>query len=365
MNNNRRTGSSQPHRVSPCEQEYYLEKSMHPEQYNQYNSRPSGRSVSKGRIIKIVLTVILVIIALVAADIVYLLHSYDYDKTNSSALAFDENGIANIALFGVDSREATKGMGTRADAIMIMSVNSKTGKIKLISLMRDSYVNIAGHGMTKLAHAYSYGGPQLAMQTINDDYNMNISEYMTVDFGEMASIIDSVGGVKVKLTKDERKETNIFIKEYCKENKLKYKKYKIKKSGIQTLNGVQAMTYGRIRKGNTGGDWSRTERQSVVLEQVFSRATGGNPIRLISFANGLIPNTKTSLSRQDFISLGLHGLSHGEPKMEHIRLPLDGEWRYGTTSDGMSVITYDDSVLSARLHDYIYKDITPSVSGKN
>ncbi len=313
----------------------------------------------KFRPLRLIAAIILALILVSSFLFFQLLSSYDYDKTNASALKFDEQGIANIALFGIDSREATAGQGIRSDAIMIMSVNSKKGTVKLVSFMRDSYVNVPGHGMTKLAHAYSYGGPALAMQTLSENYDIPIHEYMTVDFAQMASIIDSVGGVKVTLTKDERKETNKFIREYCRENKLNYKKYKIKKSGEQTLNGVQAMTYGRIRKGNTGGDWGRTERQSVVLEQVFAKATGGNPIRMFGFAHGLVPNIKTSLSRTDMISLGLHGISHGKPKMEHIRLPLDDEWQYSTTASGMSVITFSDAVLTQHLKDYIYNDVTP------
>lgn len=352
----RRAYSSRPHRVQPGEIDY---DNYYGGTYDEYRS--GGRPPRKRGIFKKVLAVLLVIVLLIAADGIYLLSIYDYDSTDASALTFDDSGITNIALFGVDSREATEGQGTRADAIMVMSVNSKTGQVKLISLMRDSYVNVPGYGMTKICHSYSYGGPQLTMETINQDYGMNISEYITVDFGQMAAIIDSVGGVTVKLTKAERKETNKYIKEYCKENGISYKKNKIRKSGTQKLNGVQAMTYGRIRKGNTGGDWSRTERQSVVLEQVFAKATSGNPITLLRFVNGLMPNVVTSLSKQDFISLGLKSVSHGKPSMEHIRLPLDGEWQYSTTSNGMSVITFSDDVLSQHMHDYIYNDVTPEV----
>ena len=264
--------------------------------------------------------------------------------------------MINIALFGVDTRENDPEIGTRADAMMIMSVSSKTGKIKLISLMRDSYVNIPSYGMTKLGHAYSYGGPRLAIQTINEAFDMNLSEYITVNFGEMAAIIDSVGGVRIDVTKAERKETNKYIKEYCKENNLSYKRNRIEKSGEQKLNGIQAMTYGRIRKGGTGGDWMRAERQSRVLNQVFAKASS-NPISLIRFLNGLMPNVTTSLSRTDFLRLGFHAVRGGMPQMEHARLPLDGEWQYSTTADGMSVITFRDDILSAHLHDYIYNDV--------
>lgn len=321
---------------------------------------PPRRPKKKHHIVAIVVIILLALIAGTLLFVNHLFNSYNYDNTNESALALENNSV-NIALFGVDTREGNAESGTRSDAIMVMNVNGDTGKIKMVSLMRDSYVNIPGYGMTKLAHAYSYGGPQLAMDVLNQDFDLNISEYISVDFGEMANIIDSVGGVKINVTKAERKETNKFIKEYCKANGLSYKKNKIKKSGTQKLNGVQAMTYGRIRKGNTGGDWSRTERQSAVLNQVFAKATSGNPITLVRFLNGLMPNITTSMSKQDFMLLAKTAVSKGKPAMEHTRLPLDGEWSYSTTADGMSVITFSDEILAQHLKEYFYQDITPTV----
>jgi LCP family protein required for cell wall assembly len=298
---------------------------------------------------------VLLLLLLLVLDMVRLMTCYHYDNTDAAAMSIQDD-VVNIALFGVDTRESDPEIGTRADAIMIMSVSAKTGKIKLISLMRDSYVNVPGYGMTKLGHAYSYGGPQLAIQTINEAFDMDISEYITVNFGEMAAIINAVGGVRINVTKAERKETNKYIKEYCNENGLSYKKNRIAKSGEQKLNGIQAMTYGRIRKGNTGGDWMRAERQSVVLNQVFAKASS-NPITLLRFLNGLMPNVTTSLSRTDFLRLGIHSLRRGMPTLEHARLPLDGEWEYSTSADGLSIITFSDQVLSTHLHEYIYDDV--------
>lgn len=313
----------------------------------------------RGSVIKKLLLVVVLVLALVIADICHLLTLYTYDDTNESSLAANtQDGIMTIALFGVDTRENDASSGTRADAIMLMSVDPKRKSIKLTSLMRDSLVDVPGHGQTKLCHAYGYGGAQLMMQTINEDFDMNVKEYMVVDFAEMASIIDSVGGVTVTLTDDEVKETNKYIDEYCWKT-LGIPTQRIEGSGEQTLNGIQAMTYGRIRKGNTGGDWKRAERQSVVLNQVFSKATS-NPITMLKFLNGLMPNVTSSMSKMDFVYMGLTTLVHGMPTMSHIRLPLDGEWQYGTTSSGASVIRFDDSVLASHLHSYIYDDIDPT-----
>ena len=323
---------------------------------------PRKRKKAKKRrrftVLKVVAVLLLVILGAVMWDIHHLLGLYTYDPSNESSISeHTEDGIMTMALFGVDTR-ADGESGTRSDAVMIMSVDPKRSSIKLVSLMRDSYVNIPGHGKTKLCHAYGYeddGGPHLVMETINGNFDMDITEYMTVDFAQMASIIDAVGGVTVTLTEEEVEETNKFIDEYCWSNNMPTQR--IEGSGKQELNGIQAMTYGRIRKGNTGGDWMRTERQSIVLNEVFSKATQ-NPVTLLKFLHGLMPNVTSSMSKSDFWYMGLHTIVHGMPSMDHIRLPLDGEWSYGK-SGGMSVIKFDDDVLTEHLHEYIYDDITP------
>ena len=308
-------------------------------------------------LLKKILLVLALLVALMVADVYYLLTLYEYDDTNASSLAANtEDGMMNIALFGVDTRENNGESGTRADAIMIMNVNPAEKSVRLVSLMRDSYVDVPGYGSTKLCHAYGYGGPQLMMQTLNENFDLHITEYMVVDFAQMASIIDAVGGVTVTLTEEELAETNKYICEYCWENGVPADV--IEEAGEQKLNGVQAMTYGRIRKGNTGGDWQRTERQSVVLNQVFSRATS-NPVRLLRFLHGLMPNIKSSMSKIDFVYMGLRTIVHGFPSMGHLRLPLDGEWQYGTR-DGMSVIEFSNEALSAHLRNYFYYGIDPT-----
>lgn len=318
----------------------------------------------KRSIVKRVLLVIVLLLALLTAEIAHLLTLYTYDDTNASSLmANTTDGIMTVALFGVDSRAEDASMGTRADAIMLMSVDPKRKSIKLTSLMRDSLVDVPGYGDTKLCHAYSYGGAQLMLDTINQNFETDVKEYMVVDFAEMVNIIDAVGGVTVTLTEDEVAETNKHIEAYCAENSIT-EDHHIESAGEQTLDGVQAVTYGRIRKGNTGGDWQRAERQSVVLNQVFSKATS-NPITFLKFLNGLMPNVTSSMSKTDFVYMGLSTALHGVPSMSHIRLPLDGEWEYGTTSSGASVITFSNSTLAEHLRAYIYDDVDPTAESTN
>lgn len=337
--------------------------------YENQNGGDSPRrpvNTRKHRILSILLSLLLVVIlaVIVCTGIIgyKLFSSYEYDNTNDRAIAdaVGEDGIMTVALFGVDTRSWSD--TSRSDAIMIMAVDPQRGKIKLTSLMRDSYVEVPGYGHTKLCHAYAYGGPELAMQTINERFGTNITEYATVNLEQISEIIDAMGGVTVNISEAELEEANKHIANYCRENHIaNADSYQLTQSGEQNLNGLQAMVYGRIRKGNTGGDWQRTERQSIILEQLFSKVADANPMEWVKFLDALLPNMRSSLSADDIIYMGINTLRHGMPKMEHIRLPLDGEWDYATIG-GLSYITFNDDQLAQHLHDYIYNDITPAVT---
>ena len=137
-------------------------------------------------------------------------------KTNSELNISDnaakqDDGIINIAFFGVDRRH--KDEASRSDALMILTLDKKHKKIKISSVMRDSYVNVDGHGMTKVTHAYAYGGPTLAIKTLNKNFDLNIKDYVTVDFFGFEKIIDSVGGVDINITPEELKYINGNIEE--------------------------------------------------------------------------------------------------------------------------------------------------------
>lgn len=266
-------------------------------------------------------------------------------------------GITNIALFGVDTRSDEP---SRSDCMMVLTIDADRGKIKLTSLMRDSLVPIDGHGETKLCHAYGYGGPAAAIRAINENFDLDIQEYAEVNFITMANLIGEVGGVTIEITEAEREETNKFVKEY-------YESYGaepvlIEEAGLQRLDGVQAMSYARIRKGGTGDDWGRVERQSIVLEAMFEEVKNKSTTELIAMMPRLLQYVTTSLKPTEMISLGLGVFSHGTPVIEHTRVPLDGEWNYGGSSN--EYIVYDLEKAARRINTYIYDDIAPSAQNK-
>lgn len=291
------------------------------------------------------------------------LGSYDYNpiEDDDTTLGIEQTDqqlseeITNIALFGVDSRA---GESSRSDAMIILSVDPKRGKVKMSSLMRDAYVSIDDHGMTKLCHAYAYGGPELAIKTINQNFQMDIRDYATVNFNQMANIIDAIGGVELDVTEGEMEEANKALWEYCVFNDLIWDDYKFTKPGVQNLNGPQAVAYGRVRKGGTGGDEARTGRQQEVLEAMMNKVLDMSALKYPALAAKLMPMLETSLSAKELLSLATQVLSHGRPTIERATFPCEGEWENKKTSSGLAVVAYSDALAVARLHKFIYDDIS-------
>lgn len=284
------------------------------------------------------------------------LFSYTYDNSldglSDEELAVNAkpaSGITNIALFGVDTRPDEP---TRSDCMMVMSVNADTGEVKLISLMRDSRVTIEGHGTEKLCHAYSYGGAQLAIKTINELFDLDITDYAEVNFVQMANLIGEVGGVDVDVSEKERVEANKFIREYYESFDMEPEL--IEEAGFQHLNGIQAMTFARIRKGGTGDDWGRVERQSIVLEAMFETVQDKSVTELVAMMPRLLPYVTTSLKKTEMVSLAKGLFANGRPVIDHTRVPKDGEWEYGGSQE--QYIVYDIDKAAEDINEYIYGD---------
>lgn len=279
-----------------------------------------------------------------------------FGKDLAAGVKVDES-ITNIALFGLDTREGDT--QSHSDCMMIVSVDNTRGKIKLISLMRDSLVNIDGHGEDKLNAAYFLGGPSLAIRTINENFGTDITEYIAVNFEQLVEIIDALGGVEINVeTTEELLELNRVIRDYGIEQGKEFAG--VEQTGLQTLDGVQALCYGRIRKGGTGDDWARVERQSIVLEAMFTKVQEMSASELIGLMQKLVPYVTTSLSPTEMAPLIVGSVKNGVPTLEHTRVPLDGEWDYyGASSE---YILYDLDVAANHIHEYIYNDVFPGES---
>lgn len=272
-----------------------------------------------------------------------------------AGLSDDQNdsSITNIALFGVDQREDEP---CRSDVIMIASVDKRHNKIKLISVMRDSYVPIDGHGSDKLNAAYFYGGPVLAIKTLNQVFQLDITDYVTVNFSEMARIVDAVGGVEIEISEDERKDANHNMIEQARQSGEKI--VSIDRAGKQTLNGMQAVAYARIRYvGNA--DFERTQRQRRVMMEIFNKGKKMSPLQYPGLIQELFPVVHTSLDLEKILDLA--GIMLREVSFEDIRIPCngdligDGDLRVGETL----YLNYDLESARDKIHKFIYQDIKP------
>ncbi len=261
--------------------------------------------------------------------------------------------ITNILLLGIDSR-STDYVG-RSDSMMILTIDNIHNKLKLTSLMRDSYVDIDGHGKDKLNHAYAFGKGQLAIKTVNQNFQLNIKDFVAVDFNGLEDMIDALGGVNMTITNEELASLNSSITEQSRLRGVSPKH--IDKAGSYNLNGIQAVAYARIRYAS-GGDYKRTERQRVVLEAMFNKIKNAGVTQFPAIANELLPNVRTSLSNMQVISLGTKVLSSGISGIEQQRFPLDKHSKGGYIGK-VWYLQFDKDATREEIYNYLFNDIKP------
>ena len=256
--------------------------------------------------------------------------------------------IKNIALFGIYSAD---GVG-RSDSMMIATVDPIHDKLKITSLMRDSYVNIEGHGYDKLNHAYAFGGPELSIKTINQTFGLNVEEFVTVDFASLPKIIDILGGLELNITSEELEYINSYIDDINIQDST-YSPH-ITYAGPQVVDGVQALAYSRIRY-TSGGDYERTRRHRTVLEGLFNKALSLSPTQYPTIINQILPYVQTNLGTTDIISLASKVATMGSGTLEQDRFPRDG-FCWGENIDGIYYLGFDEAVTKKQVMDYIFDD---------
>lgn len=273
----------------------------------------------------------------------YMVGGLNRSEINEENLSANEGleGVINIALYGVDSRN--NDYTGRSDAILICSVNGKTGQIKLISVARDTYVSVPGYYNTKINHAYAYGGPELAIQTLNENFGMDIKDYVTVNFESLADIIDEMGGVMIDVTEEERYQVNAYLQ----------RGEPLSETGMVNLTGAQAVSYSRIRKIDS--DSMRASRQREVLAALFDKALDINPLNYPSYVRKFAPMVETSLSNDEILKIATVGLK--KPTLEQAAFPNDYIYSEGQTINGGWYYVYDLEQATDMLHQYIYEDI--------
>jgi len=212
-------------------------------------------------------------------------------------------GYTNIALFGLDNRGNGKYDRGNSDVIMVASINNKTKEVRIVSVYRDTYLNVGNGKYNKANSAYARGGAQAAVQMLNTNLDLNIKEYMCVDWGAVTEAVDALGGVEVDITEQERKLINEWVVEV--DYYVGTTSPKIKEAGLQTLNGAQATTYARLRK-TAGNDFKRTSRQRIVLEAMLNKAKQSDIGTLLDICEAVFDDVSTSLDLKEIIGLARH-----------------------------------------------------------
>jgi polyisoprenyl-teichoic acid--peptidoglycan teichoic acid transferase len=243
-----------------------------------------------------------------------------------------KSDITNILFFGLDRRNPDD--ASRSDSIMIVSIDRTAQKVKVSSLMRDMYVSIPNKEDNRINAAYAFGGPALAIKTINSNFGTDVRNYVTIDFFGMQDLINKVGGIQIDVKPDEVSNSGVT------------------KSGLQTLDGKQALAYSRIRKvGNS--DYERTERQRRVLNELFKKIKSQGVAKLPGLVSTLLPYVETSLSNSEIIELAMDASKFNTESIEQFRLPVDGTFK-SEKIRGMSVLVPNIEANKAKLNEFIY-----------
>lgn len=293
-----------------------------------------GHKSGKGKKIAIIIISILLIFAIIFGILLYIaastlgkvgfesldesqlgLNNDLYNEVSGSVTKEEFNNIKNVALFGID--------GGRSDTIIIASLNQTDHTIKLISIPRDTYVSVEGHGKTKINHAYAYGKETLALKTINENFGLNVSEYVTINFRGLINIINKIGGVEVEISKAEMDYINENVEGSYRLSGNKNVK-KLSSYGKVTLNGEQALTHARNR--TIGNDFYREERQRDVITAVMDKVSKMGLTKILGLSDSILSEVKTNLNITECIGILTEALGNSSEYLNSVeskQIPSD------------------------------------------
>lgn len=266
------------------------------------------------------------------------------------------DGYTNVALFGVDSRDGNLGKGNRTDCIIVASLNNETKEIKMVSVYRDTLLDLSEGTYQKCNAAYSYGGPVTAINMLNMNLDLDIQDYVTVDFGAISDAIDLLGGVEIDVTDEEAKYLNKYLQETA--NSAGKEANFLDSGGHLLLDGAQATTYARIRS-TAGGDFTRTERQRLVIEKMFEKALQADLGTINEIIDAVFPQVSTSFTLQEIL---MYASAYSQYTLgDNIGFPID---QTTDTLSGLGSIVIPQDLVSnvTQLHEFLFgtTDYTPS-----
>jgi len=299
----------------------------------------------------------LAVVFVMIAGVSFVTAGYLHTKLNYKEIEavskepFKENGVKNILLIGNDSR--SQGEDGRSDAMILVSISNKTNSVHLTSLLRDIYVDIPGHDGNRLNAAYAYGGPELLMETLEENFDIEINRYMLVNFQAFANLVDAVGGVELELTNEEVQYVNGYLVEYNQlEGRAEGTDYLDSSlSGTIHLNGPQALAYCRNRY--IGTDFARTERQRKVISAALKNAPLALATNAGELINGIMSNITTNMTKTELGGLMMQAPFMLTYDMVSGSIPLEGTYSNANIR-GMAVLEIDFEANKDYLQTEIY-----------
>lgn len=314
------------------------------------------------RVVLLIVELILLAVLGAGAYAMSKLDKLDFQKIDEKNLEIyqDTGEFTNIALFGLDSREGELDGGVRSDCIMVASIDNNTNDVRIVSVFRDTLTQQSDGTYDKANAAYSFGGPEEAIALLNRNFDLDIKKYMSVNFNALADVIDLLGGIELDLTEEEVFWTN----GYCTETSqvVGRSTTELTKPGKQTLDGIQAVSYARIRY-TEGDDFKRSERQRIVLQQVVEKAKKADLSTLNKIVDQVLPQVSTNLSTSDFLGIAASAAKYKIADMKGY--PFDvttSEEVVGLEGSYVVPIGFADNVR--QLHEFLFGATDYQVSDK-
>lgn len=311
-------------------------------------------------IVEVVLLLLLSVVAFFYIEVQKRLNTIQIETLDSEEMEFNEavetdhviKGYTNIALFGADSREGDL-TRTNTDTIMIASINNDTKVVKMVSIYRDTYLYIGGDMYRKANAAYANGGPEWALNMLNTNLDLDIKNYVTVDFNSLVTVIDLLGGLEITVDADEA----VHLNNYCVEtSEVTGEDYEpLPGAGTYQMNGVQAVSYTRIRY-TAGNDFKRTARQREVVAKIVDKAKKSSLSTLTEIMDEVFPMIKTNLTKSEILSMGMSMLSY------ELGDTTGFPFYHKTSTDGDNEIAVTLESNVDQLHEFLFEDeeYTPS-----
>lgn len=330
-------------------------------------SRKKSAAKKKKRMMIFGIEIVLLLVLLVGFYVVRQLDKLQKPEFTESEVEENEtmaeetkesmSGYLNVALFGLDTRKAGQlGKGNRSDTMIIASINNDTKEVRLVSVYRDTYLNLANGKYNKCNGAYSAGGPQQAVSMLNKNLDLDIKYYISVDFAALTEAIDELGGVMIDVDEEELKHLNNYTVETSEVTGVQTTK--LTQPGLQLLDGVQATSYCRIRY-TAGDDFKRTERQREVIMEVVNTAKKADIEEINSIINAVFPMIATNYTNSQLLELAPQMLGYNI--VDTAGFPFDKAT--GTISGkGSCVIPINLAANVKQLHEYLFNnyDYVPS-----